>query len=68
MMSLVGLIEPGKIDYIRRAHVDVVDVREYKRSMDGSCMFISRLTNGGPIYGFDIIAGKNKGNRCFSRF
>ena len=27
--------------YIRRAHVDVVDVRDIKRSLDGSCMFIS---------------------------
>ena len=28
--------------YIRRAHVDVVDVREKKRSLDGTCVLISR--------------------------
>ena len=36
--------------------------------MDRPCMFISELTNGGPIYGFDIIAGKNKVTGAFHDF
>ena len=45
---------------IRRAHVDVVDARETKGLwMAHICLFPMKK-NGGPIYGFDIIAGKNK--------
>ena len=29
--------------YIRRAHLDVVDVRETKGLMDGSCLFNSHV-------------------------
>ena len=31
------------------------------------CLF-PELTNGGPIYGFDIIAGKNKVTGAFHDF
>ena len=54
--------------YIRRAHLDVVDVREIKRIMDEPSMSYSMLTNGGlRIYGFDIIAGEKK-SQVLSRF
>ena len=53
---------------IRRAHVDVVDVRETKGLwMMHVCLF-PELTNGGPIYGFDVIAGKNKVTGAFHDF
>ena len=57
-----------KNKYVRRAHVDVVDVRESKKLwMMHVCLF-PELTNGGPIYGFDIIAGKNKVTGAFHDF
>lgn len=53
---------------IRRAHVDVVDVRDKKGLwMMHVCLF-PELTNGGPIYGFDIIAGKTKVTGAFHDF
>lgn len=46
--------------YIRRAHVDVVDARETKGLwMMHVCVFPA-LGNNAPIFGFDVIAGKNK--------
>jgi len=57
-----------KNQYVRRAHVDVVDVREKKGLwMMHVCLF-PELTNGGPIYGFDIIAGENKVTGAFHDF
>lgn len=57
-----------KNEYIRRAHVDVVDVREKKGLwMMHVCLF-PELTNGGPIYGFDVIAGENKVTGAFHDF
>ena len=57
-----------KNNYVRRAHVDVVDVRDSKKLwMMHVCLF-PELTNGGPIYGFDIIAGKNKVTGAFHDF
>lgn len=53
---------------IRRAHIDVVDAREAKGLwMMHVCVF-PELTNGGPIYGFDVIAGKNKMTGAFHDF
>lgn len=53
---------------IRRAHIDVVDARETKGLwMMHVCVF-PELTNGGPIYGFDVIAGKNKITGAFHDF
>ena len=54
--------------YIRRAHVDVVDVREKKGLWMAHVCLFPGLTNGGPIYGFDIIAGKNKVTGAFHDF
>lgn len=57
-----------KNDNVRRAHVDVVDARETKGLwMMHVCLF-PELTNGGPIYGFDVIAGKNKVTGAFHDF
>jgi phycocyanobilin:ferredoxin oxidoreductase len=54
--------------HVRRAHIDVVDARESKGLwMMHVCVFPS-LTNGGPIYGFDVIAGKNKITGAFHDF
>ena len=53
---------------IRRAHVDVVDVRHTKKLwMMHVCLF-PNLTHGGPIYGFDIIAGEKKVTGAFHDF
>ena len=55
-------------DHVRRAHIDVVDARETKGLwMMHVCVFPT-LTNGGPIYGFDVIAGKNKITGAFHDF
>src|SRR5210317_407972 len=44
----------------RRAHVDVVDAREERGLwMMHVCIF-PHLDSNAPIYGFDVIAGKNK--------
>jgi phycocyanobilin:ferredoxin oxidoreductase len=57
-----------KNNNIRRAHVDVVDVRHTKKLwMMHVCLF-PELTNGGPIYGFDIIAGEKKVTGAFHDF
>ena len=57
-----------KNKYIRRAHVDVVDVRETKGLWMAHVCLFPEVTNGGPIYGFDIIAGKNKVTGAFHDF
>jgi phycocyanobilin:ferredoxin oxidoreductase len=55
-------------DHIRRAHIDVVDARDSKGLwMMHVCCF-PVLSNDGPIYGFDVIAGKNKITGAFHDF
>jgi len=55
-------------DSVRRAHIDVVDARNTKGVwMMHVCVFPT-LDNGGPIYGFDVIAGKNKMTGAFHDF
>lgn len=50
---------------VRRAHIDVVDARDSKGLwMMHVCVF-PVLNNNGPIYGFDVIAGKNKMTGAF---
>ena len=57
-----------KNDYIRRAHIDVVDARKTKGLwMMHVCVF-PNLHNDGPIYGFDVIAGKSKMTGAFHDF
>src|SRR5210317_2103496 len=53
---------------VRRAHIDVVDVRDSKGLwMMHVCCF-PVLNNDAPIYGFDVIAGKNKMTGAFHDF
>jgi len=55
-------------DSVRRAHIDVVDARESKGLwMMHVCCF-PNLNNDAPIYGFDVIAGKNKMTGAFHDF
>ena len=55
-------------DSIRRAHIDVVDARDSKGLwMMHVCIFPD-LKNPAPIYGFDVIAGKNKMTGAFHDF
>lgn len=55
-------------DHVRRAHIDVVDAREsHGLWMMHVCCF-PVLTNDAPIYGFDVIAGKNKMTGAFHDF
>jgi phycocyanobilin:ferredoxin oxidoreductase len=55
-------------DSIRRAHIDVVDARDTKGLwMMHVCIF-PQLNNPAPIYGFDVIAGKNKMTGAFHDF
>lgn len=55
-------------DHVRRAHIDVVDARDSKGLwMMHVCVF-PVLNNDGPIYGFDVIAGKNKMTGAFHDF
>jgi len=53
---------------VRRCHIDVVDARDSKGLwMMHVCVF-PVLNNPGPIYGFDVIAGKNKMTGAFHDF
>ena len=55
-------------DHVRRAHIDVVDARNTKGLwMMHVCVF-PVLSNNAPIYGFDVIAGKNKMTGAFHDF
>ncbi len=55
-------------DKFRRIHLDVVDAREDKKLwMMHICAFPS-LRSGAPIYGFDVISGKNKVTGAFHDF
>lgn len=57
-----------KNDHVRRAHIDVVDARDTKGLwMMHVCVFPT-LDNGGPIYGFDVIAGAKKMTGAFHDF
>lgn len=52
-------------DKYRRAHVDVVDTRDSKGLWMMHCCIFPHTHNPAPIYGFDVIAGKNKITGCF---
>ena len=63
--------QPGWVNRVwtsnkyRRAHVDVVDARDTKGLWMMHCCIFPHLQNDGPIFGFDVIAGKNKITGCF---
>ena len=52
-------------DLYRRAHVDVVDARDSKKLWMMHCCIFPHTHNPAPIYGFDVVAGKNKMTGCF---
>ena len=52
-------------DSYRRAHIDVVDARETKGLWMMHCCVFPHITNPAPIFGFDVVAGKNKITGCF---
>lgn len=55
-------------DKYRRAHVDVVDARSTKGLWMMHCCVFPHLHNPAPIFGFDVVAGKNKITGCFHDF
>jgi phycocyanobilin:ferredoxin oxidoreductase len=63
--------QPGWVNKVwassiyRRAHVDVVDARESRGLWMMHCCVFPHLHNPAPIFGFDVIAGKNKITGCF---
>ena len=63
--------QPGWVNRVwtsglyRRAHVDVVDARETKGLWMMHCCIFPHTHNPAPIFGFDVIAGKNKITGCF---
>lgn len=63
--------QPGWINRVwssenyRRAHVDVVDARETRGLWMMHCCVFPHTHNPAPIFGFDVIAGKNKITGCF---
>lgn len=52
-------------DRYRRAHIDVVDARDSKGLWMMHCCVFPHTHNPAPIFGFDVIAGKNKITGCF---
>jgi hypothetical protein len=58
--------QPGWVNRVwtssayRRAHVDVVDARSSRGLWMMHCCVFPHLSNDGPIFGLDVIAGKNK--------
>lgn len=52
-------------DKYRRAHVDVVDARLTKGLWMMHCCIFPHTHNPAPIYGFDVVAGRNKITGCF---
>jgi phycocyanobilin:ferredoxin oxidoreductase len=63
--------QPGWVNKVwassryRRAHIDVVDARATKGLWMMHCCVFPHLNNPAPIFGFDVIAGKNKITGCF---
>jgi phycocyanobilin:ferredoxin oxidoreductase len=63
--------QPGWVNRVwqsssyRRAHVDVVDARLTKGLWMMHCCIFPHTHNPAPIFGFDVIAGKNKITGCF---
>jgi phycocyanobilin:ferredoxin oxidoreductase len=63
--------QPGWVNRVwksnsyRRAHIDVVDARLTKGLWMMHCCIFPHLQNPAPIFGFDVIAGKNKITGCF---
>jgi len=59
----INLVWAG--ENFRRAHIDVVDARDTKGLWMMHCCVFPHTHNPAPIFGFDVIAGKNKITGCF---
>lgn len=63
--------QPGWVNRVwtsinfRRAHLDVVDARETKGLWMMHCCIFPHTNNPAPIFGFDVVAGRNKITGCF---
>jgi phycocyanobilin:ferredoxin oxidoreductase len=55
-------------DSVRRCHIDVVDARDTKGLWMMHVTVMPQLHNDAPIFGFDVIAGKNKMTGAFLDF
>lgn len=72
--DMIQFNQPGWVnrvwqsDTYRRAHVDVVDARSTKGLWMMHCCIFPHVHNTAPIFGFDIIAGRNKITGCFYDF
>lgn len=66
--------QPGWVNRVwtgndfRRAHIDVVDARKIKGLWMMHCCVFPHTHSSAPIFGFDVIAGKNKITGCFYDF
>jgi phycocyanobilin:ferredoxin oxidoreductase len=52
-------------DLYRRAHIDIIDERETRGLWMLHCCIFPHIHNPAPIFGFDIVAGRNKVTGCF---
>jgi phycocyanobilin:ferredoxin oxidoreductase len=63
--------QPGWVNRVwtsenyRRAHIDVVDARNTRGLWMMHCCVFPHTHNSAPIFGFDVIAGRNKITGCF---
>ena len=55
-------------DTYRLANIGVVDSRESKGLWMMHCCVFPHMENTAPIFGFDVVAGKNKITGCFHDF
>jgi phycocyanobilin:ferredoxin oxidoreductase len=66
--------QPGWVNKVwassqyRRAHIDVVDARDTRGLWMMHCCIFPHTHNPAPIFGFDVIAGRNKITGCFYDF
>ena len=66
--------QPGWINRVwrsgryRRAHIDVVDARDSKSLWMMHCCIFPHTDDPSPIFGYDVVAGKNKITGCFHDF
>lgn len=66
--------QPGWVNRVwtsnlyRRAHIDIVDARESKGLWMMHCCVFPHIHNPAPIFGFDVVAGRNKITGCFHDF
>lgn len=52
----------------RRAHIDIIDERDTRGLWMLHCCIFPHTHNPAPIFGFDVVAGRNKITGCFHDF